>query len=123
MSKEATIWIVIAIYAIFMVVIGVVNSKNSGGMASFTVGGRNAGAWISALSYGTAYFSAVMFIGYPEAPAGATGYMPHWWESEMRCLVPSWRGWCWRGAPERSRGVSKSNPCPSSLKCGIRATA
>ena len=32
MSKEATIWIVIAIYAIFMVVIGVVNSKNSGGM-------------------------------------------------------------------------------------------
>ena len=64
MSKEATIWIVIAIYAIFMVVIGVVNSKNSGGMASFTVGGRNAGAWISALSYGTAYFSAVMFIGY-----------------------------------------------------------
>ena len=54
MSKEATIWIVIAIYAIFMVVIGVVNSKNSRGMASFTVGGRNAGAWISALSYGTA---------------------------------------------------------------------
>ena len=70
MSKEATIWIVIAIYAIFMVVIGVVNSKNSGGMASFTVGGRNAGAWISALSYGTAYFSAVMFIGY----SGGSGW-------------------------------------------------
>ena len=46
MSKEATIWIVIAIYAIFMVVIGVVNSKNSGGMASFTVGGRNAGRYV-----------------------------------------------------------------------------
>lgn len=71
MSKETTIWIVIAIYAIFMLVIGVVNSKNSsGGMASFTVGGRNAGAWISALSYGTAYFSAVMFIGY----SGGSGW-------------------------------------------------
>ncbi|MDC0700655.1 sodium:solute symporter family protein, partial [Blautia wexlerae] len=32
--------------------------------------GRNAGAWISALSYGTAYFSAVMFIGY----SGGSGW-------------------------------------------------
>ena len=70
MSKEATIWIVIAIYAIFMVVIGVVNSKNSGGMASFTAGGRNAGAWIYAMSSGTAYFSAVMFIAY----SGCSGW-------------------------------------------------
>ena len=123
MSKEATIWIVIAIYAIFMVVIGVVNSKNSGGMASFTVGGRNAGAWISALSYGTAYFSAVMFIGYSGGSGWSYGLYATLVELEMRCSVPSWRGWCWQGAPERSRGVSKSNPCPSSLKCGIRATA
>ncbi len=65
MSKEAIIWIVIAVYGIFMLAVGILNSKkSSGGMADFTVGGRNAGAWISALSYGTAYFSAVMFIGY-----------------------------------------------------------
>ena len=71
MNKETTIWIVIAIYAIFMLAVGVIHSKNSsGGMASFTVGGRNAGAWISALSYGTAYFSAVMFIGY----SGGSGW-------------------------------------------------
>lgn len=38
-------------------------------IADLTVGGRNAGAWLSALSYGTAYFSAVMFVGY----AGKTG--------------------------------------------------
>ena len=54
MSKEITIWLVIAVYAIFMLVVGVLNSKSAKGMAAFTVGGRNAGAWISALSYGTA---------------------------------------------------------------------
>ena len=44
-------------------------------MGEFTVGGRNAGAWTSALSYGTAYFSAVMFIGY----AGGTGWKYGLW--------------------------------------------
>lgn len=70
MSKETTIWLVIAVYAIFMLVVGILNSRSSKGMADFTVGGRNAGAWISALSYGTAYFSAVMFIGY----SGGSGW-------------------------------------------------
>ena len=70
MSKEMTIWVVIGIYAVFMLAIGILNSKKGGGMTDFTVGGRNAGAWISALSYGTAYFSAVMFIGY----SGGSGW-------------------------------------------------
>lgn len=70
MSKELTIWLVIAVYALFMVAVGVLNSKSPKGMADFTVGGRNAGAWISALSYGTAYFSAVMFVGY----SGGSGW-------------------------------------------------
>ena len=80
MSKEATIWIVIAIYAIFMVVIGVVNSKNSGGMASFTVGGRNAGAWISALSYGTAYFfRRYVYRVFRRLRLELRVICPHWW--------------------------------------------
>ena len=72
MDKLTTIWIVIAVYAIFMLVVGILNSSKDNGssMEKFTVGGRNAGAWISALSYGTAYFSAVMFIGY----SGGSGY-------------------------------------------------
>ena len=70
MSKEMTIWIVIAVYVLFMLAVGILNSKSGSGMAAFTVGGRNAGAWISALSYGTAYFSAVMFIGY----SGGSGW-------------------------------------------------
>ena len=70
MNKGTTIWLVIAVYAVFMLAVGILNSKSSKGMAAFTVGGRNAGAWMSALSYGTAYFSAVMFIGY----SGGSGW-------------------------------------------------
>lgn len=70
MSKEVIIGLVIAVYAIFMLVVGLLNKKSSENMTSFTVGARSASAWISALSYGTAYFSAVMFIGY----AGKTGW-------------------------------------------------
>ena len=70
MQKYIIIWTTIVVYGIFMLVIGIVNSKSTKSVASFTVGSRNAGAWLSALSYGTAYFSAVMFIGY----AGTSGW-------------------------------------------------
>lgn len=63
-------WLTIAVYVVFMAVIGFVTGRKSKNMSDFTVGGRNAGAWMSAFSYGTAYFSAVMFIGY----AGGTGW-------------------------------------------------
>lgn len=75
MSKEVTIWVVIGVYALFMLGIGVWYSRRGSDMAGFTVGGRSAGAWISALSYGTAYFSAVMFIGY----SGGSGWSYGLW--------------------------------------------
>lgn len=64
-----SVWITIAVYVFALVIIGIVTGKKSKSVADFTVGGRKAGAWLSALSYGTAYFSAVMFVGY----AGKTG--------------------------------------------------
>ena len=70
MSAQTVIWITIAVYFLFMLAVGLLNSRRTKSMGEFTVGGRNAGAWMSALSYGTAYFSAVMFIGY----AGSTGW-------------------------------------------------
>lgn len=66
---KLSIWITIGIYIAIMIVIGVTQGKKAKSIADLTVGGRNAGAWLSALSYGTAYFSAVMFVGY----AGGTG--------------------------------------------------
>ncbi len=70
MEKQTIIWLVIGVYVLFMLVIGIVNNSRSKSMTDFTVGKRDAGGWLSALSYGTAYFSAVMFIGY----AGKTGW-------------------------------------------------
>ena len=75
MPKEAVIWVTIGVYFAFMLVIGLISSRHTNSMGEFTVGGRNAGAWTSALSYGTAYFSAVMFIGY----AGGTGWKYGLW--------------------------------------------
>ena len=70
MSTQQVIWIAIAVYVIFIAAVGVMNRRRSSNISEFTVGKRNAGAWMSAFSYGTAYFSAVMFIGY----AGKSGW-------------------------------------------------
>ncbi len=70
MTRETIIWITVAIYAIFIVAVGLITGRKSKSGGDFAVGKRNAGAWMSAFSYGTAYFSAVMFIGY----AGGTGW-------------------------------------------------
>ena len=75
MTQKTVIWLTIAVYVIFIAAIGVLNSKKSKNITEFTVGKRNAGAWLSAFSYGTAYFSAVMFIGY----AGGTGWKYGLW--------------------------------------------
>ena len=75
MDKQTTIWLVIGVYAVFMLAVGILYSRKGTDMAGFTVGGRSAGAWISALSYGTAYFSAVMFIGY----SGGSGWSYGLW--------------------------------------------
>ena len=70
MGRETVIWLTIGAYIVFMLLIGLLSKRSSRSISEFTVGGRSAGAWMSALSYGTAYFSAVMFIGY----AGSTGW-------------------------------------------------
>ncbi len=75
MPKETVIWLTIGAYIVFMAAVGLLSARSSKSITDFTVGGRNAGAWVSALSYGTAYFSAVMFIGY----AGSTGWKYGLW--------------------------------------------
>ena len=70
MSKEAVIYLTIAVYFVLMIAVGVLSRRSSRTISDFTVGTRSASAWLSAFSYGTAYFSAVMFIGY----AGSSGW-------------------------------------------------
>lgn len=42
MDKQLTIWIVIGIYAVFMLTVGILYSRKGSDMAAFTVGGRSA---------------------------------------------------------------------------------
>ena len=75
MTQKTVIWLTVAIYIVFIAAISLMSAKKSKNITEFTVGKRNAGAWLSAFSYGTAYFSAVMFIGY----AGDTGWKYGMW--------------------------------------------
>ncbi|MBQ2915352.1 MAG: sodium:solute symporter [Clostridia bacterium] len=62
--------VALIIFAAILVLIGVYSTKKSLTLDGFLLGGRNVGAWLSAFSYGTTYFSAVIFIGY----AGTNGW-------------------------------------------------
>ncbi len=56
--------IALALYATAMAFIGCISYGKSKTLDNFLIGGRNVGAWVTAFSYGTTYFSAVVFVGY-----------------------------------------------------------
>ena len=47
-----------------MIAVGIASSKRAKGVDGFVLGGRSVGPWLTAFSFGTSYFSAVIFIGY-----------------------------------------------------------
>lgn len=63
---SAQIYTVVALtlYAMAMALIGIISYRRSKTLDGFLIGGRKIGAWSTAFAYGTAYFSAVVFIGY-----------------------------------------------------------
>lgn len=63
-------FILVILYVVLMIGIGLVSMKKASTLQDFFLGGRKMGPWVSAFSYGTAYFSAVLFIGY----AGKIGW-------------------------------------------------
>ncbi len=54
----------LVLFALIMVLIGVISTRKTKTMDGFLLGNRKIGAWVSAFAYGTAYFSAVVFVGY-----------------------------------------------------------
>ncbi len=56
--------IALIIFALAMVLIGFISSRRTKTIDGFLLGSRSIGAWVSAFAYGTAYFSAVVFVGY-----------------------------------------------------------
>lgn len=68
MSSLTTVLLVA--FIILLVTTGVYAMRRTKNLEDFFLGGRNVGPWISAFSYGTSYFSAVIFIGF----AGSLGW-------------------------------------------------
>lgn len=52
------------VFLILTVAIGFYSRKQANSVDGFVLGGRSVGPWLSAFSYGTSYFSAVVFVGY-----------------------------------------------------------
>jgi solute:Na+ symporter, SSS family len=70
--------IVVALYAILVVAIGLIGMSRTKSFKDFFLAGGNVGPWLSAFSYGTAYFSAVMFIGFAGKVGWGFGYSGLW---------------------------------------------
>lgn len=51
-------------FFIIMSGVGIWGMKKTKSLNDFFLGGRNIGPWVSAVAYGTTYFSAVLFIGF-----------------------------------------------------------
>ncbi len=63
MGKSIYIIFIIA-YIMMILVVSAISRKKIKDSNSFLLGGRSIPPWMSAFSYGTAYFSSVLFIGY-----------------------------------------------------------
>jgi len=62
--------VVIALYALMIVTIGILGLRRTRSFDDFFLGGGDIGPWMTAFTYATAYFSAVLFIGF----AGKIGW-------------------------------------------------
>jgi SSS family solute:Na+ symporter len=60
----------LALFLAVMTGIGIWGMKKTKTLGDFFLGGRTLGPWVSAVAYGTSYFSAVIFIGF----AGTQGW-------------------------------------------------
>lgn len=84
--------IFLVVFLSLMVGIGIWGMKKTSTLNDFFLGGRSIGPWISAIAYGTSYFSAVLFIGY----AGKLGWvfgMNVLWIALGNTLVGSLLAW------------------------------
>ncbi len=61
---------VVLAYVAMIVTMGILGMKKTRTFTDFFLGGRDVGPWFTAFTYGTAYFSAVIFIGF----AGKIGW-------------------------------------------------
>jgi len=69
--------VLLSLFLVLMIGVGIWGMKKTVTLNDYFLGGRSIGPWISALAFGTSYFSAVVFIGF----AGKLG-----WGYGLNCL-------------------------------------
>jgi solute:Na+ symporter, SSS family len=69
---------VVSLYALLIIVIGLMGMRKTKSFSDFFLGGGNIGPWMTAFTYGTAYFSAVLFIGFAGKIGWGFGYSGLW---------------------------------------------
>ncbi len=72
--------------------IGIYSRKKATDVNGFVLGGRSVGPWLTAFSFGTSYFSAVIFVGY----AGQFGWnfgLASTWIGLGNALIGSYLAW------------------------------
>jgi SSS family solute:Na+ symporter/sodium/proline symporter len=69
---------VLAAYVALIAVIGISRLKKTRTFADFFLGGGRVGPWMTAFTYGAAYFSAVLFIGFAGKVGWGFGYSGLW---------------------------------------------
>jgi len=70
--------IVLAVYALIIVAVGIIGFRKTRSFSDFFLGGGKVGAWMTAFTYGAAYFSAVLFIGFAGKIGWGFGYSGLW---------------------------------------------
>ena len=63
-ASQIITMVVVVVYAAVMILIGIITSRKTKSVDDFVFGGNKIGPWMTAFAFGTAYFSAVVFIGY-----------------------------------------------------------
>ncbi|MBP7343293.1 MAG: sodium/solute symporter [Clostridia bacterium] len=96
--------IIIAIFIGIQVAVGIYSVKKINSVDDFLLGGRKMGAWLSALAYGTSYFSAVIFIGYAGGIGWEMGFASIW-IGIGNALIGSFLAW--KILAKRTRSVTR----------------
>jgi len=84
--------LILVIFFAVMILVGVNAKKKVNGVDDFVLGGRKIGPWMAAFSFGTSYFSAVIFVGY----AGQFGWkfgIASTWIGLGNALIGSMLAW------------------------------
>ncbi len=103
MIQIATV-VALFLFALAMLAIGVFSRRRASTIEGFLLGSRKVGAWMSAFSYGTSYFSAVIFIGYAGTNGWNIGFASLWigvGNALLGCLL------AWKVLGPRTRAMTR----------------